>query len=503
MKNKNLLLVVLCVFLAVMTAALVACDEPAVISGAFINDAGELVLNYSDGSLQNLGVVTGEKGEQGEQGAQGDKGDAGIGIKDISFSADGSALVVEFTNGDVHTLPLPKYEYDGIVFRENKEGNYSVVDYLGADADVVIPAEYNGKPVTEISSYAFSYMGGVESVVLSDSVTVIKENAFLNCTGLEEFTVGAGLCRIGENAFDGCGTLNKVHIPGAEVWCGIQFANLSASPLYYANTLYAEGAAVNEFVVPADITQIHSYAFSGCTADIVWANNAMTEEICARAFYCFEGDMICLPDSIAEIGEYAFGDCSAEIVWGEQPVITEIETGAFSCYAGTSLTIPDSVEKIGCNAFDGCSALEYDGYFIYADNWAVGVNWAAFNLVGSGEPVNVQYREGTAGIADFSWSSADVTGYINYIQLVSAHEVTVTLSSTLRYIGDYVMNMSFIPPVSTSYDGSVAEWNAIEKGEKWNYSYFLAGSLPSLLPAEFTVVCTDGQVVDGVIKEEQ
>ena len=58
-------------------------DEAKGIVSASLNENGELILKFSDGSEVNLGSVTGskgdkgDKGDQGEQGEKGDKGDTG------------------------------------------------------------------------------------------------------------------------------------------------------------------------------------------------------------------------------------------------------------------------------------------------------------------------------------------------------------------------------------------------------------------------------------------
>ncbi len=44
---------------------------------------------------------------------------------------------------------------------------------------IVIPPEYNGKPVTSIGEYAFAYCYEMISIDIPDSVTSIGENAFL------------------------------------------------------------------------------------------------------------------------------------------------------------------------------------------------------------------------------------------------------------------------------------------------------------------------------------
>ena len=79
---------------------------------------------------------------------------------------------------------------------------------------VVIPASYEGKPVTEIST--FRDITGITSVVIPDSVSNITSvngyGAFRGCTGLTSFTFGAGVVTIGSNHFRDSG-LTSVTIP--------------------------------------------------------------------------------------------------------------------------------------------------------------------------------------------------------------------------------------------------------------------------------------------------
>ena len=65
--------------IALLVAALIAQPfvmgairgEPVGISGSAINENGELILYYTDGTSQNLGVVVGEDGSDGKSGANG------------------------------------------------------------------------------------------------------------------------------------------------------------------------------------------------------------------------------------------------------------------------------------------------------------------------------------------------------------------------------------------------------------------------------------------------
>ena len=52
------------------------------------------------------------------------------------------------------------------------------------DTDVVIPAVYEGLPVTSIGSWAFYSCDSLTSVVIGDSVTTIGDGAFEDCDRL-------------------------------------------------------------------------------------------------------------------------------------------------------------------------------------------------------------------------------------------------------------------------------------------------------------------------------
>ena len=157
--GKLLLLLLIICCAIVLALGLSACSgDVKGISSAVVNDKGELVITYTDGTSDNLGVVVGDKGEQGEkgetgaqgpqgeqgekgetgaqgpQGEQGEKGETGRGIKEVRFSEDGTKLIILYTDETKEEISLPSYgaecnheheEY--LVFEEHtheKEGTY-------------------------------------------------------------------------------------------------------------------------------------------------------------------------------------------------------------------------------------------------------------------------------------------------------------------------------------------------------------------------------------------
>ncbi len=80
------------------------------------------------------------------------------------------------------------------------------------DTDVVIPATYQGLPITEIEQYAFQNNTVIHSVVISDNVKSIGLSAFGGCTNLASVTFGNSLEQI-YCSFNDCTSLKEIVIP--------------------------------------------------------------------------------------------------------------------------------------------------------------------------------------------------------------------------------------------------------------------------------------------------
>ena len=105
MKTKVCSIVCVICLLFSFSFVLTSCnsDELVGIVNAQINDNGELILVYSDGTEQNLGVVVGNDGadgEDGSDGADGSDGKDGADGKDGSNGADGSDGSQIITSGE-------------------------------------------------------------------------------------------------------------------------------------------------------------------------------------------------------------------------------------------------------------------------------------------------------------------------------------------------------------------------------------------------------------------
>ena len=76
-------------------------------------------------------------------------------------------------------------------------GGYAVTGYTPQDGDtfgsvdIMIPPQYNGKPVVEIAGHAFYNDDHIKTVTIPEGVVSIGELAFLNCQSLTSITLPA------------------------------------------------------------------------------------------------------------------------------------------------------------------------------------------------------------------------------------------------------------------------------------------------------------------------
>ena len=115
-----------------------------------------------------------------------------------------------------------------------------------------------------IEAKAFYNCSSLPSLTLPSQLLTIGESAFYGCTGLTSVTVPYSLTKVSGSAFQSCTSLIAVYSNDMAAWCGIDFGNDTANPLYYAKKLYLGGKLVRTPVLPEDTAIIGSYAFINC-----------------------------------------------------------------------------------------------------------------------------------------------------------------------------------------------------------------------------------------------
>lgn len=203
------------------------------------------------------------KGEQGEKGDKGDTGEAGRGIDHMEINDNGE-LVVYYTDGTNQNLGSVGSGSDSsediLIYVELSDGTYGVKAGEGAKdvAVIEIPDTYNGKAVTQIVDNAFSGLGNLSSVTIPNGIVEIGENAFLNCSVLNDVKLPTTLQSIQASAFRNCISLTEIVIPNATNYIG-EYAFFGCTAL---NTVTFE--QINNWVTSASTSKRNGaiYLFS-------------------------------------------------------------------------------------------------------------------------------------------------------------------------------------------------------------------------------------------------
>ncbi len=208
--------------------------------------------------------------------------------------------------GDYGTEPSVGLEY-------RLTGDYYTVVGMGSCTDVklVIPSEYEGKPVKAIGDHAFckydqdkqQYIGNdnITSVVVSEGIEQIGQSAFYNCSSLQNIQLPTTLRSLGQGAFRDC-------------------------------------TALVEVTVPQEVSEIPLYTFDGCT-------NLLA---------------VHLSDGVKVIASYAFSYCE-RLHTVDMPAVEVIDGEAFQgSYSFVNIHIPATIRKINANSLRGLFDIQYN-----------------------------------------------------------------------------------------------------------------------------------------------
>lgn len=274
-------------------------------------------------------------------------------------------------------------------------GSYAFYDCKELD-DVHIPSA-----VTKIDAYAFLNCTGLKTLSFSEKEDgeklTISVRAFYGCTGLTELNLPKGLYQVYDEAFAYCTGLKHLSLPTVTYLESNTFnhcGNLESITVDAANSKFRSVnnclirtsskeliAGCFNSVIPDDgsVTQIRSYAFSGCeglTSIVIpgciktvagfndctgLTNVSFSEGITRITGFagCTSLTEVEIPESVTYLG--AFNDCnnleSIQLSEGLETLI-----GFNRCTKLTSICIPTTVKKIGdkattTRAFDNCTAL--------------------------------------------------------------------------------------------------------------------------------------------------
>ena len=146
-----------------------------------------------------------------------------------------------------------------------------------------IPAEYNGRAVTEICGRAFEGATKLKNINIPSSIDTIGSLAFSGCSSLQKIKIGDGVQNIDTTIFEGCNSLSAIEVSESN-----QFYKSVDGVLYDKSgsvlVLYPMGRTEIGFTVGNGVTTINSGAFYGSiNLTSVFISNTV-KEIGANAF---------------------------------------------------------------------------------------------------------------------------------------------------------------------------------------------------------------------------
>lgn len=218
-----------------------------------------------------------------------------------------------------------------------------VVRFEGAEADVVIPASIEGRPVTAIRSRAFEGSTGLARIGLPDSLVTINSYAFAGCTALTAVELPDEIQVLNRNVFDGATALVQVGLPYSLKRIGMESFKdcVSLSSLYYysrrgISDVMVTDRALREETLPTLVEYIGAGAFENCRSLVRIDIPYLVTTIAPRTFSsCSSLEDVGLHNRLQVIGERTFENCDS------------IRT----------LRIPARCKKIGNNAFSRTTQL--------------------------------------------------------------------------------------------------------------------------------------------------
>lgn len=241
-------------------------------------------------------------------------------------------------------------------------------------ADAVLSKITLPDSITTIGANAFADCISLEEITLPTSVQTIGANAFKGCLALSSFTVPEGVTTIGKHAFYNCKSLENLTLPstlhtvGANAFAVIgedtrtdphklSYYELDGD-LYLGNStnkrlvLIKMGNSLNtSYTVHSDTRVIYSYAFEGSALTTLALHDKVTNIGSYALSGCESLKSIHIPDTVTTIGEGAFYYCTAlESITGMNGVKTIDDRAFYNCRNLSTLDLGNDLKKIGSNA---------------------------------------------------------------------------------------------------------------------------------------------------------
>ena len=383
-----------------------------------------------------------------------------------------------------------------LTFVLNEDGQSYTVTGLkdGTVTALVLPATYQGLPVTSIGKFAFSGCTGLTSITIPNSVTSIDDAAFAECTGLTSVIIGNGVTSMGWDVFLGCPGLMSITVDA-----GNTYYHSNGNCLIETESKTLLLGCMNS-VIPSDgsVTSIGYGAFEECANLISITIPDSVASIGSEAFSgCVGLTSITIPDSVTSIELRVFSDCTGLTSINIPNSVTSIKYGAFTgCVDLTSITIGNSVASIGDQAFSGCTGLtsitvDKDNTKYHSNGnclietgrktLILGCTNSVIPSDGSVTSIGSGAFSGCAGL-----TSITIPDGVTRIGEGAFYRCTgltsITIPDSVTSIGQNTFS-GCLSLMNIQYNGTKEQWKAIEKTSEWSSN-----------TGDFVVHCSDGDI---------
>ena len=229
-------------------------------------------------------------------------------------------------------------------------------------------------------------------------------------------------------------------------------------------TVFAASSTEFQFISNRDgtcyVNTIVSYTNTNIIIPSVSPYGDTVTAIGTEAFLnCSQITSITIPNSVTDIGDGAFSGCSnlTNIIIPNS--VTSIGSDAFYCCSAlTSITIPKSVTSIGVDIFGACYRLESisveSGNTQYHSAGNCLIKTTSKTLIAGCKNSIIPCDGSVTRIDDFAFNACD--------KLTS-----ITIPKSVTSIGMVAFFCCSLLD-TIYYEGSIEEWNNIEKGNLWD-----------------------------------
>ncbi|MDR1796741.1 MAG: leucine-rich repeat protein [Clostridiales Family XIII bacterium] len=288
-------------------------------------------------------------------------------------------------SGTLNGVPVGSTQSSGFAYTVKDDGTLKLDRYIGGDAaEVTIPAEIDGKTVTELAAnlFYYNYNAFTGNITVPASVQIVPSGAFNGTTGDIYLPFAVDAVPAGWSAYWASGAEGRFYFNGTLVaailiytlnsdGAGYTVEDISNNPVsaeipavWKGKPVTAIGAyafnsrsRLTSVTIPSSVTSIGNQAFSESGLTAIDIPSSVTSIGTGAFYYCRSLAQVTGGEGLTSIGNSSFG-YTAITSFPLPDTITTIEPYVFTnCTNLASVTIPDSVTSIGTYAFYGCSNL--------------------------------------------------------------------------------------------------------------------------------------------------